>query len=123
VGDGAVIVLERNGGSACIDELFAVYPDGRIAGDDGTRTAEGQVTPATVTQLVANLEALGWFTDRLYSTSHTPCRECFTYFTSVTSGDRSKTIQAVDGGTDAPSEYWLVTSRVSAILPKFSEAP
>ncbi len=30
--------------------------------------------------------------------------------------------QAVDGGTDAPAKYWLATSRISAILPKFGAA-
>jgi hypothetical protein len=30
VDDGAVIVYERNGGPECIDELYAIHPDGRI---------------------------------------------------------------------------------------------
>ena len=107
----------------CIDELFAVYPDGRVVGDDGTQKVEATVTPEAVTALVANLESLGWFTDDMFSTSHKPCGQCFTYFTTVTSGDRAKTVQAVDGGTDAPAKYWLATSRISAILPKFGAAP
>ncbi len=83
---GAVIVYERNGGAGCVDELFAIYPDGRIVGDDGTQQVEAQLSrrrpsPASST----SLEALGWFTDDMYSTSHTPCGQCFTYFTSVTS--------------------------------------
>ncbi len=100
-----------------------MYPDGRVVGDDGAQKAETQVTPEVVTGLVTSLAGLGWFTDDMYSTSHKPCRECFTYFTSLTSGDQSKTIQAVDGGTDAPAKYWLATSRISAILPKFESAP
>ena len=115
--------IERNGGAACIDELFAVYPDGRIVGDDGTQKVQATVTPEVVTALVANLGTLGWFTDDMFSTSHKPCGQCFTYFTTVTSADGSKTVQAVDGGTDAPAKYWLVTSRISAILPKSSPAP
>ena len=121
--DGAAIVYERNGGAACIDELFAVYPDGRVVGDDGTQKVEAKATPEAVTALVASLESLGWFTDDMFSTSHKPCAQCFTYFTTVTSSGGSKTIQAVDGGTDAPAKYWLASSRISAILPKFGAAP
>ena len=121
--DGASVVFERNGGAACIDELFAVYPDGRIVGDDGTKKTEAAATPEAVTALVADLASLGWFTDAMFSTSHKPCGQCYTYFITVTSTDGSKTVQAVDGGTDAPAKYWLVTSRISAILPKASPAP
>jgi ribose/xylose/arabinose/galactoside ABC-type transport system permease subunit len=121
--DGATIVYERNGGPACIDELFAVYPDGKVVGDDGTQKVEATVTPEAVTALVASLESLGWFTDDMFSTSHKPCGQCFTYFTTVVSGDGPKTVQAVDGGTDAPAKYWLATSRISAILPKFGVTP
>jgi hypothetical protein len=120
---GAAIVYERNGGATCIDELFAVYPDGRVTGDDGTQKVEATVTPEAVTALMTSLESLGWFTDDMFSTSHRPCGQCFTYFTTVTSGDGPKTVQAVDGGTDAPAKYWLATSRISAILPKFGAVP
>ena len=120
--DGAAIVYERNGGSGCIDELFAVYPDGRVVGDDGTHKVQATVTPEVVTALVASVTSQGWFTDNMFSTSHKPCAQCFTYFTTVTSSDGSKTVEAVDGGTDAPAEYWLVSSQISAMLPKFGSA-
>jgi len=35
----------------------------------------------------------------------------------------TKTIEAVDGGTDAPGNYWLVSGKLSGIVPKFSAAP
>ena len=116
-------MYERNGGSACIDELYAVYPDGRIVADDGTQKVQVSLAPEAVTTLVASLESLGWFTDNMFSTSHKPCAQCFTYFTTVTSSAGSKTVGAVDGGTDAPAKYWLATSRISAMLPKFPPAP
>lgn len=119
---GAVIVYERNGGSSCVDELYAIYPDGRITGDNGTKTVSKQAAADQVASLVTDIEALGWFTADMYSTNHTPCGQCFTYFTSVTSKGQLKTVQAVDGGTDAPARYWLVTGKLSAILPTF-DAP
>ncbi len=75
-----------------------------------------------MTALVASIEKLGWFTDDMYSTSHTPCAQCYTYFTDVTLDGKAKNVQAVDGGTDAPSNYWLVSGKLSAILPKFDGA-
>jgi galactofuranose transport system permease protein len=120
---GAVIVFQKSGGSSCADQLFGIYPDGRVVGDDGTQQLEAQVEPAVVSALVANLDGLGWFTDDMYTTWHRPCGECYAYSVTVTSGDETKTVGAVDGGTDAPAEYWLATSRISAILPASGGAP
>jgi hypothetical protein len=105
-----------------VDQLFGIHPDGRVVGSDGTQQLEAQVEPEAVTALVTNLEGLGWFTDDMYTTWHHPCGECYTYTVTVTSGDETKTIGAVDGGTDAPAKYWLVTSRISAILPESTGA-
>ena len=121
--DGAVIVYERNGGANCIDELYGIYPDGRIVGDNGVQKIEKQVTPADVDKLLSFINNLGWFTDNMYSTSHLPCRVCYHYFTSVAYKGQEKTVEAVDGGTDAPAEYWLMTGQFSTILPKFAPAP
>jgi simple sugar transport system permease protein len=120
---GAVIVLQKFGGPGCLDQLFGIYPDGRVVGSEGAQQVESRVEAEAVSALVANLEGLGWFTDDMYTTWHHPCAQCFTYSISVTSGDRTKTVGAVDGGTDAPAKYWLATSRVAAILPKAGSAP
>jgi ribose/xylose/arabinose/galactoside ABC-type transport system permease subunit len=118
--DGAVIVYERNGGTNCIDEVYGIYPDGRIVGDNGVQKVTKQITAPEVDHLLAFISGLGWFTDNIYSSSHLPCQVCYTYFTSVTYQGKTKTVQAVDGGTDAPSEYWLMTGQFSSLLPKFA---
>ncbi len=59
----------------------------------------------------------------MYTTSHTPCGACYSYFTTVSYQGQNKTIGAVDGGTDAPSNYWLMTGKLSTLLPAFSPAP
>ncbi|NLF14406.1 MAG: hypothetical protein GX597_21680 [Anaerolineaceae bacterium] len=119
---GAVVVYERNGGPRCIDEVYAIYADGRIVGDDGERKIEKQVTPADVEILLAGIRDLGWFTDEMYNTWHTPCGQCYGYYLTVTDQDRVKTVRGVDGGTDAPSDYWQVMSLVKAIVPRFETA-
>jgi ribose/xylose/arabinose/galactoside ABC-type transport system permease subunit len=120
---GAVITYERNGGIKCVDELYAVYPDGRITGDNGTQEIKNQVTPAEVEKLLSDINNLQWFTDNMYSTSHTPCGACFTYYTSVAYQGLEKTVEAVDGGTDAPPNYWQMTALLSQLLPTFAPAP
>jgi simple sugar transport system permease protein len=116
---GAVIAYERNGGSACIDELYAIYPDGRITADNGTQTVEKKAASTDVDALLGGISDLGWFTDNIYSTTETQCGQCYTYYTAVSYTGKVKTVKAVDGGTAAPANYWLVTSKLSAILPRF----
>ena len=118
--EGAVIAFERNGGANCIDELYAIYPDGRIEGDNGTQQIKKQVTPQNVEELLSFIVDQRWFTDNMYSTSHIPCGVCYHYFTNVAYKGQEKIVEAVDGGTDAPSEYWLITGQFNTILPKFT---
>ena len=123
VEDGAVIVYERNGGPDCIDELYAIYPDGRIVGDDGVNTVEKQVAPEEVDRLLASVNDYRWFTDEMYDTWHTPCGQCYGYYLTVFHNGQEKTVKGVDGGTDAPADYWQVISLVKGIVPKFTAAP
>ncbi len=116
---GAIMAYERNGGPECIDELYAIYPDGRIEGDNGTQKIEKQATSTDVAQLISDINDKGWFTDEMYSTSHTPCGQCFSYYLSVYYKGQEKTVKAVDGGTDAPADYWQVVSLINGVIPKF----
>jgi hypothetical protein len=119
VKDGAVITYERNGGRNCIDELYAVYPDGRIIGDNGVKQIEKRVTPEEVEELLSFINELGWYTDTMYSTSHLPCGVCYQFFTTVVYQGQEKTVEAVNGGTDAPAEYWVMTGRFLTFFPEF----
>jgi simple sugar transport system permease protein len=112
---GAVIVYERNGGSKCIDELFGIFPGGRIITDDGANKAEWQAAPADVDTLLVDISNLGWFTDEFYDTWHQPCGQCYEYHITVYYQGRSKSVKAVDGGTDADPNYWQVVSIISAM--------
>ena len=123
VQDGAVIAYERNGGPRCIDELYAIYPDGRIVGNDGLNKIEKQVSPADVEGLLAGIDGYGWFTDEMYDTWHTPCGQCYGYYLTVSHDGQEKTVKGVDGGTDAPADYWQVISLVKGVVPRFDAAP
>ena len=119
VESGAIIVYERNGGSNCIDEVFAIYPDGLIIGDNGEEMIEKQVTIAEVDLLLASIIDYGWFTDELYDTWHIPCGQCYGYYLTVVNDGQEKTVKGVDGGTDAPALFWQAVSLVKGIVPHF----
>ncbi len=120
---GAVLAYERNGGSNCLDELFAIYPDGRIVGNDGVKEIEKQVTPTDVDKLLSGINDRGWFTGEMYDTWHTLCGQCYGYYLTVSYQGQEKTVKAVDGGTDAPANYWQVVSLINGVIPKFTSAP
>jgi len=113
----AVIVYERNGGTACVDELYAVYADGHITADFGDNNVKkSQVTPPKISTLLKQISDLGFFTPDFYTTNHTPCGACYHYSTTVIYQGQTKTVDAVDGGTDAPANYWIMTGYLSPIL-------
>jgi simple sugar transport system permease protein len=118
--DGAVIAYERNGGANCIDELYAIYPDGRIVSDSGLEKIEAQVAPDDVEKLLSAINDKAWFTDEMYNTWHTPCGQCYGYYLTVSYQGQEKTVKAVDGGTDAPADYWQVVSLINGVIPKFT---
>jgi simple sugar transport system permease protein len=117
---GAVIVYEHNGGSNCVDELYAIYPDGKITAEEGVNKLEDQTTASEVSTLLSDVNALGWFTDTLYSTEHEPCGQCYTFFLTVSDQDQVKTVKAVNGGTDTPPAYWKVIALIDEVIPHFA---
>ena len=36
---------------------------------------------------------------------------------------QERTLKAVDGGTDAPANYWQVVSTINGVIPHFTAAP
>jgi ribose/xylose/arabinose/galactoside ABC-type transport system permease subunit len=113
----AVIVYERNGGTKCVEELYAIYPDGRIVSDhsDGNPKTTN-VAADQVTKIVADITNQGWFTTSFYTTHHTPCAACYQYSLTVKADGVTKTVDAVDGGTDAPAAYWPITGQLAGLL-------
>jgi ribose/xylose/arabinose/galactoside ABC-type transport system permease subunit len=123
--DGAVIVYNRTAGTACVDELYAIYPDGRVIADNGKgeQALEGQVDPAELERiLIAASDEYGWFTDYIFSTYHNPCRQCYAHSLAISYNGQEKSVTGVDGGTDMPPGYGYTLSVLRPILPKFTIA-
>ncbi len=122
--DGAVIVYNRTAGPLCIDELFAIYPDGRILGNDGVNKVEKQVTPAEVEQLLVAISVdHKWFTGDIYSTYLNPCKRCFAHSISISYDDQEKTATGVDGTTAMPPGYAFALAEIRPLLPEINPAP
>jgi ribose/xylose/arabinose/galactoside ABC-type transport system permease subunit len=117
---GAVLTYEKNGGPNCIDELYVIYSDGRIVGDNGTTKIEKQITPEEVQELLEAISDLGWYTDEMYNTWHARCGQCYGYYITVSFNGQVKTVKGVDGGTDAPTKYWDAVALIIALIPKFT---
>jgi hypothetical protein len=118
----AVVVYERTGGTNCIDEVYAVYPDGHATVDfSGTKKPDAQLTASQVETLVADIDKYGWFTDNFVTTWHTPCGACYQYNLTVKLNGQTKTVGAVDGGVDAYSNWWLIKAELSRLLPEEAE--
>ena len=119
---GAKIAYHRAGGTRCVDELYAVYPDGRVIGKNGKQEIEGQVDPSDVNKILNTIvDDYGWFTEKMYSTYHNPCGTCYVHYLTISHNGQEKTITAVDGGVDMQPEYGYTLSIIRPILPKFNQ--
>jgi ribose/xylose/arabinose/galactoside ABC-type transport system permease subunit len=121
---GAVIVYHRTAGPQCVDQLFAIYPDGRVTASDGTNTVEKQVEPAKVDQLLTVISVdHQWFTDEIYSTYLNPCRQCFAHYIDISFDGQQKAVTGVDGTTAMPPGYAFALAEIRPLLPEFNPAP
>lgn len=124
IADGAVIVYQRTAGPRCVDELFAIYPDGRVIGENSAGKIESTIASADVDQMLATISnEYGWFSDNMYSTWHNPCRQCFAHSLTISYEGQEKTATGVDGGVDMQPEYGYTLSIIRPILPDLTTAP
>jgi ribose/xylose/arabinose/galactoside ABC-type transport system permease subunit len=122
--DGAAIVYNRTAGPLCVDELFAIYPDGRVIGNDGVTVVEKQVDPAEVEQILAKISGeYKWFTGAIYGRYLTPCRQCFAHNVSISYQGQEKTVAQVDGTASMPLGYTLTLAGIRPLLPVINPAP
>ena len=121
---GAVVVYHRTSGPACVDEMYAIYPDGKITGSNGVSQIEKQVTPDQIEELLRAVSVEhGWFTNDVYSTYLTPCRQCFAHYIDISYDGQQKAITGVDGTTALPPGYAFALAQIRPFLPAFPANP
>ena len=122
--DGAVIAYQRVAGPRCVDQLFAIYPDGRVTGTDGVNKVEKQVTPAEVENLLTVISVEHkWFTAEIYDTYLNPCRQCFAHYILISYNGQEKGATATDGTTAIPPGYGSAIAEIRSLLPEINPAP
>lgn len=123
--DGAVIVYNRIAGPQCINQLFAIYPDGRIWGNDGVNEIEHQITPDEVEQLLARIAGeYSWFSSEIFDNFRSnPCRQCFGHYVSIVYEGQEKIVKAKDGDSNTPPKFLLAVSVITPLIPEFNPAP
>jgi len=109
----AVIIYQRSGGFAGIHEQWTVYPDGRIVAGDGR---EWRVTPQQVEQLLAEIEALGFFEMKGRYMPLNTCCDRFIYEITVHRGNSVKTVRTIDAAPDTPPELWRIIDEISRLV-------
>ena len=115
---GAVITFERSGGIAGISEHWTIYLDGRVI---GPAEEEARVSADDVSQLLAEIEAAGFFEWPPRPRSLESCADCFTYSITVEYQGKANRISLVDGESGAPEEAWTILERILGILASVSD--
>jgi hypothetical protein len=124
VEEGAVIVYHRTAGPDCVDQLYAIYPDGRVTGTSGTTTVEKQVTPEEVEKLLVAISVdHQWFTPEIFSTYLTPCRQCYAHYIDIAYAGQQKAATGVDGTTAMPPGYAFALAEIRPLLPEIALTP
>jgi ribose/xylose/arabinose/galactoside ABC-type transport system permease subunit len=124
ISGGAVIVYQRGAGPQCVDELYSIYPDGKIIASNGETQVEKQVDPAEIEKLLVVISVEhGWFTNDVYSTYLTPCRQCYVHYVNISYGGQQKSATGVDGTTAMPPGFAFALAQIRPFLPELTSAP
>ena len=115
---GAVISFDRSGGIAGISEQWTIYIDGRVI---GPAEEEARIPADEVSQLLAEIEAAGFFEWPPRPRSFQTCADCFTYSITVETQGKTNRITIVDGESGAPEEAWTILERILGVLASVSE--
>jgi len=124
VAGGAIIVYQRTAGPDCVDELYAIYSDGRITGTDGVTQVEKQINSAEVELLLTTISVdHKWFTNEIYSTYLNPCRQCYAHYIDISFEGQQKSATGVDGTTAMPPGFAFALAEIRPLLPTIAPAP
>lgn len=102
-----VIMVERSGGFAGVNEQWSFYADGKIAKEYLDQSKPNEMLSVDAPRITAQLEALktaGFFQMKASSDigKLSNCNDCFTYKLTATSDGITKTITIQEGATGTP---------------------
>ena len=114
VGD-AIIVYQRSGGFAGVDEQWSLYADGRISDNKGNQKV---VEGAQITALIDELKTAGVLEmkDSMGSGISNACKDCFTYTITVNIDGKTKKIITQDNTKGVPEAFWNVIKKLNNLV-------
>jgi hypothetical protein len=118
------MAYQRVAGPQCVDLLYAIYPDGKITGTDGVTNVEKQITTAEIEQLLTVISVdHKWFTNEIYDTYLTPCRQCSAHYILISYNGQEKGATATDGTTAMPPGFGFALAEITPLLPEINSLP
>jgi len=108
-----VITLIRSGGLAGRAVQWDVYPDGRVRSSSGHETV---VPEAEVTQVLSDIEKLGFYDLAEPGSKNNRCADCFLYTITVRIGGKDRTLAFMPEATDTPAELLQIVERANSLL-------
>jgi hypothetical protein len=86
----------------------------------GPAEEEASIPAEAVSQLLAEIEAAGFFEWPPLPRSLVSCADCFTYSITVEYQGKTNRITLVDGQSGAPEEAWTILEGILGILDSVS---
>jgi hypothetical protein len=111
--DSAIIIFRRSGGIAGVDELWKIYPDGRI---EGPKNQQQQVEPTKVQALLEMIQSAGFFELDDSYLARNNCCDRFTYEVTVQVEDKIKTVTAGEASPAQPEQLTKVIGAINRLL-------
>jgi hypothetical protein len=115
----AVIIYQRGGGLAGVNEQWYITASGHIFDNKG---ALKDVDAAQVTSLLDEFKAAGFFD--LQDTAvgkQSNCKDCFSYGITVTLDGQTKTITTQDGAAGIPDAVWKAIEKLNLMIKEANQ--
>ena len=110
---GAVIVFQRSGGIAGLDEKWIIYNNGRLVSAEGK---DWQVDPREVASLVSQIEELGFSDLRGSYLEWNSCCDRFSYILTLSTGGNEKTVTWVEANPEIPASLLEIQEYIQGFI-------
>lgn len=118
--EGAVLVFQRSGGFAGVNEVWTLYADGRLTKSDHDQPEaeiqEWQVEPEEVKALLEKIDSLGFFSLPDSSGGEAAGVDRFSYSLAASYQGSSRTLSAAEGAKGVTEVYFQAISEVQRFL-------
>lgn len=112
------IEYTQTGGIAGIYEQWRFFADGRVIDAEGV---EYEISEAETADLLAEIEAMGFYDWEIGPRRLSSCADCFAYTINANYDGQSNELTFVDAQADVPEGVWIILDRIQALLRTISE--